>query len=91
MTPLPLTLPLAINPLVPTGGEVVLAALALVHLVLMIWAVVAALNATLSPRHRLLLVLLAVLVPMAGPLAALVVARRSRRRLQLATAHATFS
>ncbi|TLP96379.1 hypothetical protein FEF26_09265 [Nesterenkonia salmonea] len=68
----------AVNPLVPTGTDVLLILGALVHIVLALWAVLGVLRAQqLTFGTQLAYIVLTLVVPLVGPLLALAVSRRT--------------
>ena len=74
-------MPEAVNPLIPSGYDVVWSLIAIAALVLLIVALVSiGRSKALSPRQSLIWVLLAILVPVIGPTAWLVAGRRAAAR-----------
>ncbi len=76
------------NPLIPGVGDVVLAAVVAFNTVLIVLALVALFRST-NRIHWLTIVLLTFLVPIGGPIVALVVLRRRNARGVAATGEAT--
>ncbi len=76
------------NPLIPGAGDVVLAAVAVLNIVLVVLALAALLRAT-DRNHWLAIILLTLLVPIGGPVVALIVLHRRNARGLVRASEAT--